>query len=284
MKKVAFVTDTGCGLTPAELESYGVYGVPLQITCDEVTKLEGVEISVDEVYDLMQQGKMLKTSLASMQKTEELFTQLKEEGYEMVFAVPICTGLSGTINMMRISAEEVGLEFDYFDCHVTAMVERYMCIHAKKLYDEGKTIDEIKAVLDQICDSTNTLLIPDDLQHLKKGGRLTPLAATLGGLLKIKPILQINKTTQGKIDVKDKVRTMNKAMSSAVSIMQETLGDGENAVITVAHVVCEDKGETFLNMMKEAFPKAEYHFIKLVSVVGVHTGLGCLAVQYFKKG
>ncbi len=281
--KIAFVCDTGSGLTPKELETYGVYGVPLQITCDDVTKLEGEEISVDEVYALMQQGKMLKTSLASMQRTQDLFAQLKAEGYEGIFAVPICGGLSGTINMMRICAEEANLAFDYFDCHVTAIVERYLCILAKQLYEEGKSLEEIKMILDQVCDTTNTLLIPDDLQHLKRGGRLTPLAATLGGLLKIKPILQINKKTQGKIDVLDKVRTMNKAMSRCVDIMKETLHEGEQASITIAHVACEEKGMQFLELVKEAFPKAEFNIIKLVSVVGVHTGLGCLAVQYFKK-
>lgn len=281
--KIAFVCDTGSGLTPKELETYGVYGVPLQITYDEVTKLEGEEISVDEVYALMQEGKQLKTSLASMQRTQDLFTKLKSEGYEGVFAIPICSGLSGTINMMRIVAEEIGLAFDYFDCHVTAIIERYMCILAKQLYDEGMSLENIKKTLDEICDTTNTLLIPDDLQHLKRGGRLTPLAATLGGLLKIKPILQINKKTQGKIDVLDKVRTMNKAMAHCVEIMKETLKDGENASITVAHVACEEKGMQFLELIKEAFPKAEFNIIKLVSVVGVHTGLGCLAVQYFKK-
>ena len=191
--KVAFVCDTGTGLSPAQLETYGVYGAPLQITFDEKTYLENVEINVDEVYAEMMKGKMIKTSLANMEETEALFTRLKNEGYEMIFAVPICSGLSGTINMMRLTAETVGLKFDYYDCHCTAILEHYLCVRAKQLYEEGKTLDEIKVILDQTTNSANTLIIPDDLMHLARGGRLTPATAKLAGLLKIKPILNINK-------------------------------------------------------------------------------------------
>ncbi|NBK97096.1 MAG: DegV family protein [Erysipelotrichia bacterium] len=282
--KVAFVSDTGTGLTPTELSKEGIYCIPLQITIEDVTKLEGEEISVDEVYSLMSEGKMLKTSLASMKRCEEVFQQLKVEGYDTIFAIPICNGLSGTINMMRLVAEELGLHFDYFDCHVTAVVEHYMIVRAKQLYEEGQSFTQIKALLEQICDSTNTLLVPNDLKHLQRGGRLTPFAATLGGLLKIKPILEINQRTQGKIDVLDKVRTMSKALQKTLdNIKQSIQNDGEGYCIAVTHVVSEPQAKQLLALYKEAFPKADYVFKPLVSVVGVHTGIGCLAIQYFKK-
>jgi len=282
--KVAFVTDSGTGRSIKEIEALGCYSVPLQISYDDVSILENEDLDIDGVYKLMQEGKLLKTSLAPVGKIEELFTRLKNEGYEMIFAVPICSGLSGTIDAMHLVANQVGIAFDYFDNHVTAMVEEYMVVCAKQMYDQHKSIKEIKAVLSDICDTTNTLLIPNDLQHLKRGGRLTPLAATLGGLLKIKPILEINKKTKGKIDVLDKVRTMSKALDRTIEIMKsEILDGGKDYSITVAHVVAENMGEGLLEKCKEAFPNASYNLIKLVSVVGVHTGLGCLAVQYFKK-
>lgn len=282
--KVAFVTDTGTGATPKELLEEGIFGVPLQITIDDVSKLEGEEITVDEVYQLLSEGVHLKTSLASMKRCEELFERLKQDGYDTIFAVPICSGLSGTINMMRVVADAYGLAFDYFDCHVTAVVQHYMVKRAKALYEENKSFAQIKEVLDAICDSTNTLLIPDDLKHLQRGGRLTPLAATLGGLLKIKPILQINKETAGKIDVLDKVRTMSKAMDKTLdNIKGHIPNGGEGYCIAVTYVLCEDKAKDLLARYMAAFPQAEYVFEPLVSVVGVHTGVGCLAIQYFKK-
>ncbi|MDF9825119.1 DegV family protein with EDD domain [Breznakia sp. PF5-3] len=282
--KVAFVTDSGTGLSVDEVEKLGCFSVPLQISYDDVSLLENEDINVDQVYDLMEKGKMMKTSLAPLGKIEDLFNRLKNEGYDMIFAVPICKGLSGTIDAMEMTAKEVGINFDYFDNHVTAMVEKYMVVRAKELYEEGKSIDEIKQILSQICNSTNTLLVPNDLNHLRRGGRLTPFAATLGGLLKIKPILEINKKTNGKIDVLDKVRTMSKALDTTLEIMKkEIFGEGEGYSITVAHVVAEEAARALIEKYKAAFPKANYDLIKLVSVVGVHTGLGCLAIQYFKE-
>lgn len=282
--RTAFVTDSGTGKSIQEMEAQGCYSVPLQISYDNISKLENEEITVDEVYSLMEQGKQLKTSLAPLGKIEALFTRLKGEGYQRVFAVPICSGLSGTINAMKLAAESVGLAFDYFDCHVTAVVQEYMVVRAKRLFDEGKSLEYIKELLGKICDTTNTLLVPDDLHHLKRGGRLTPLAATIGGILKIKPILEINQRTSGRIDLVQKVRTMGKALDATVDIMKrDNLDDGAGYNIIVAHVRCQEAGKALVEKYKKYFPAAKYSLIDLVSVVGVHTGLGCLAVQYFKE-
>ncbi|MFV0380627.1 MAG: DegV family protein [Breznakia sp.] len=282
--KIAFVGDSGTGLSISEIESAGCFSVPLQITYDTLSKLENEDISVDEVNALMKAGKLLKTSLAPLGKMEILFQKLKDEGYDMVFAVPICRGLSGTIDAMQMVANNVGIAFTHFDCQVTAVVEQYMLIRAKALYDEKKSIEEIKTVLQKICDTTNTLLIPNDLQHLKRGGRLTPLAATLGGLLKIKPILQIGKKTSGKIDVLDKVRTMSRALDRTLEVMKEEIATkGKNFNITVAHVASEEAGKDLLHRVELLFPEAKVQLLKLVSSVSVHTGIGCLAIQYFKE-
>ena len=153
---------------------------------------------------------------------------------------------------------------------------------AKQLHEAGKSIEQIKEVLQRIVHTTNTILLPSDLQHLKRGGRLTPLAATLGGLLKIKPILKINEETSGKIDVLDKVRTMHKAMDRVIEIMKSEHVD-DSYLITVAHADDEAEALVYMDKLKQAFPNATHQIIKLVSVVGVHTGRGCQAVQYFKQ-
>ncbi len=282
--KIAFVTDTGTGYTPNDLSMKGVYSVPLQIINGDKSLLELVEISISEVYELIGTGVTLKTSLASMELTEKLFSQLKEDGYTHIFAVPICSGLSGTINMMRLVASDKGLEFDYYDCHVTAYVQKYLIELSKQLSEEGKSFEDIKEVLDQVLQTTNTLLVPDDLKHLQRGGRLTPIAATLGGLLKIKPILQINAQTQGRIDVLSKVRTMKKALLSVVEqVKQDINSDGFGYDIHIAHVVNISLAKEFEKILKESFPQANISISDLVSVVGIHTGVGCIAIQYYKK-
>ena len=284
MKKVAFVTDSGTGLNVKEVEELGCYSVPLQITYGDKSLLENEEINVDEVYQLVKEGEMLKTSLPPLFKIEELFSRLKEEGYEKIFAVPICSGLSGTINAMVLTAKEIGIDFDYFDNGTTAMIERYMIVRAKVLYETGKTFTEIKEILNEICNHANTFVVPNDLHHLKRGGRLTALAASLGSLLKIKPVLEINIKTEGRIDVLEKVRTMSKALKRTIAALKEdNVGDGTGYNITIAHVLAEEQAKALLEDYKVEFPQANYNLIKLVSVVGIHTGPGCLAIQYFKE-
>lgn len=282
MMKIAFLTDSGTGKNVQELQQEGIFSVPLQISYDDVNAYDLEDMSIDQVYTYMKEGKTLATSLPSLGSIEDTMQKIKDVGYEMIFAVPICTGLSGTTNAMQLCANQLGIPFVYVDCHVTAVVQEYLIKLAKRLYEQGLEVDAIKEKLESIIATTNTILLPNDLHHLKRGGRLTPLAATLGGLLKIKPILQINATTKGKIDVVSKVRTMHKAMDEVISIMKQQ-GVDENYHITIAHAEDIEEAKVYEEKMKCAFPNTDLNIIKLVSVVGVHTGIGCQAVQYFKK-
>lgn len=279
--KTAFVTDSGTGETIEQLSKDGVYSVPLQVSYDHLNFNDALDITIDEVYEKMREGKMLSTSLPSLGKIEELFSSLKNQGYERIFAVPICSGLSGTINAMEMTAKELGLMFEYVDCHVTAVVQGYLIRLAKRLYEEGKSMEMIKEACAKVIHTTDTLLLPDDLMHLKRGGRLTPLAATLGGLLKIKPVLAINEQTKGKIDVAGKVRTMTRAMDTVIERMKQA-GVDAGFSITVAHADAPEQAEVYKKKIETAIQGAQVNVIKLVSVVGVHTGRGCQALQYFK--
>ena len=279
--KVAFVTDSGCEHNQQEMKALGIYSLPLQISNGSETILELEDASIEEVYKRVQAGELMKTSLPPLGLIEELFADLKKNEYDTVFAVPICNGLSGTINAMRLAAEENGLTFICMDTYVTAEVQFYCITLAKKLYEEGKSLDEIQTILQAVIDSASTLLIPVDLNHLKRGGRLTPLAATLAGLLKIKPILKIDKPTEGRIDVSEKVRTLSKAMDKAIDLM---IANGLNSdyELVVAYVLETADCEDMIQRIQNRVPGLKPRLIELISVVGCHTGIGCIAIQYFK--
>lgn len=280
--KIAFITDSGTGISSAEWEQEGIYSLPLQINDGDENFYDLENITIDQVYDRFRAGHILSTSLPSLGKIEALFQRLKDDGYEAVFAIAISEGLSGTLGALKMCAASLDITFEYVDCYVTAVVQAYMVRKAKKLYEQGKRINEIKRILEKLVHSTNTLILPDDLQHLKRSGRLTPLAAALGGLLKIKPLLQINEYTEGRVDVLDKVRTMSKAMDKVIDYMKK---DGVDASydITVAHVDDLETALILQGKLKEAFPEAQHHIIPLVSVVALHTGARTQAVQYFKR-
>ena len=160
-------------------------------------------------------------------------------------------------------------------------MQDYLITNIKKWYDEGKSHLEIQILVEKIINSTNTLLIPETLDQFIRGGRMTPLAAKLGQLLKIIPVLQINKKTAGKVDTLTKVRTFRKALSTAVDELPK-ITQVKTQLITIAHVANISEAMNLYHTMTERFPEATIQVIELPNAIAVHTGVGCIAIQYFQ--
>ncbi|CAM3702229.1 DegV family protein [Erysipelothrix urinaevulpis] len=280
--KTAIVVDSGSNYFNEGINQAGLYAIPLQIIEGETSYLESIEISVDEVNDKMRRGIRVQTSLPILGEIESLFKKIKDDGYDQILAIPITTGLSGTIQAMISAASFADIAFDYFDCFTTMHIELYCGLTARRLLNDGHTVDEVKVILNDIVDHSNTFIIPDDLKHLSAGGRLSPLAAKLGGLLRIKPILHLDRSTKGIIDPFDKVRTMSRALERVVTAFEEE-GVDENYQITLADVDNEKDAVQMEKLLKETFPKTEVVRIPLISTVSAHVGIGTIALQYFKK-
>lgn len=279
--KVAVVTDSGSNIYHQGIEMEGLFKLPLQISDGEKTYLEGETITIDQTYQLISEKKPVKTSLPPLGRIEELFETLKES-YDLIFAVPICTGLSSTLSAMQSAAQTVGVPFDFIDCYSTASNQLHLAICARKMFDEGKSVKFVRETLQEAAADSVTFVIGDDLPHLARNGRMTPMAATIGGLLKIKPILILNKETNGRVDVYDKVRTMSRAFDSVVEYFHK-MGVDENHLVCVAHVWSEEEGRVLFDRIKHDFPNTEMFFVPLISTVGVNTGLGCVACQTIRK-
>lgn len=278
--KVAFVTDSGTGYNKEYWKKRGIFSLPLQIEVNGKSYDEGEEIHIPDVLENLHKGIPMKTSLPKLGHIEDLFEQLKKEGYDTIFAVPICRGLSSTMNSMEMVAHMLELDFIGVDCYTTAVVQACMIEKAKKMWDEGNSIEKIVKELERIAASCDTILLVDDLNHLKRGGRMTPLAATLGGLLKIKPILHLDLETEGRIDVLGKVRTMSKAQDFVIERLKN-IGVNKDYTIILADVDAREASKKFGAKIEAAFEGIKIHYIDLVSAVSSHTGLGCLAVQVF---
>lgn len=280
--KIAVLTDSGSGLTQKEADELGIFYLSLQVICNGNEYLDGRNITTKEVYHFLHEGIMPTTSMPTMGSMEMLLQDIKAKGYDEVIAVPITSGLSSTFQVLKTVASQVGISMHLIETYTTCNIQRYVATSAKKLVDQGLEVKEIVERLQESIDQSNTLIIPDDLQHLKRGGRLTPLAAALGGLLKIKPILQLNQTSNGKIDVYEKVRTMSKAQQNAVlTFAQMKLDDSYE--LTVLHADSQEEGEKLQQLMKESFPNAPLYFGVICAVISCHTGIGCLGIQYIKK-
>ncbi len=282
MEKTAVLTDSGTGLTQKEAQEAGLFFLPLQVLHEDRQYLDGVSIQLHEVYDLLKQQAKLTTSMPPIGLVEETLTKIKEAGYDSIICIPITSGLSSSMALIQATAEEIGIKVHLIDCYSTCYLQRYLAMCAKQLADQGIAAEEIVKRLNDSIASSNTLIIPDDLQHLKRGGRLTPVAAALGGLLKIKPLLQLNQLCEGKIDVYDKVRTMSKAQEKAINTFVNEHVDGDY-ICSCLHTDALESGNALKEKLQAALPNTEIYFGYIGAVISVHTGIGCLGIQYMKK-
>lgn len=280
--KIAVLTDSGSGLTKKDTDALGIFYLSLQVICNGNEYLDGRNITTQEVYDFLHEGVMPTTSMPTMGSIEELLKEIKAQGYDEVIAVPITSGLSSTSEVLATVAKQMEMPVHIVETYTTCNIQKYIAISAKQLVDKGFTAQDILERLKESIQQSNTLIIPDDLQHLKRGGRLTPLAAALGGLLKIKPVLQLNQISNGKIDVYAKVRTMSKAQQQAVEEFAKASLD-DSYELTVLHADAKEEGEQLRQKMQESFPTSPLYFGLISAVISCHTGIGCLGIQYIKK-
>lgn len=275
--KVAVVTDSACGMSHLNIKMEGLFMIPLQITDGENNYLEGETITNDQCYQMMFMGKHMKSSQPSYGRIQEVFTQLKEE-YDHIYAVPLGKGLSSTLNTMELVAKEVDVPFTGMDCYSMANIELVCAVTARKLFDQGKSVEEVDRILKDMAEHSITLIMAEDLKLFAKNGRTTALAATIGGFLNIKPVLVITKETEGRIDILEKLRTIHKAFHFIVDKFEE-FGVDESYEFCIGHAWSKEYAELLESMIRERFPNNKLYVTDLICSGGVNAGLGCVATQ-----
>ena len=284
MKKRAILADSGCQIGLGEAVKEGIFIVPLGITIDQKTYLDQKEITSLEVFDFMNKtGKHVLTSQPATGEMLKVIERIKDEGYDEIIGLPMATGLSSTLNGMKIAADMCQIPIHLIDTKTTAGNHAYLVKIAAKLIKEDKETDEIIKILNDLINHSGTIIMAPNLDHLKKGGRITPAVALLGGMLKIVPVMELNYDLGGKIDTLAKVRTISIARLSAVNRMKELGVTKDEYIFTIEHVLCEDSANELKNKLFEIIGEGELTLRELPSVVGAHMGVGGLGIQYIKK-
>lgn len=284
MSQIAILADSGCQIEIDQFEKEGIFIVPLCITMKEKTYLDQKDISTIEVFKKMEKEDLtVMTSQPSTGVLIETIQKIKNLGYDEIIGLPIATGLSSTLNGMNVAAEMVNIPITLVDTKGTAGNQKYLVMTASKLVKEGKSSQEIANVLTHMVENSGTIILAPNLNHLKKGGRITPAVALLGGMLKIVPLMELNYEIGGKIDSLGKVRTLSKARHRLVERMIEKGVNEKDYKITIEHVLCEDSALEVKKLVQEHIGNADIELRELPAVVGAHMGVGGLGVQYIKK-
>lgn len=285
MSKVAILTDSNSGITQEEAEQAGIYVFPTPVYINDEVFYEGVDLTTDQFFARQAEGAEIKTSMPVVGDVIDKWESLLEE-YDEVVYVPLSSGLSSSCETAIMLAEDYDGKVQVVNNQRISVTMKLSVYDAKKLADAGKSATEIKEILEAMKFESTIYIMVDTLEFLKKGGRITPAAAAIGSLLKIKPVLQIRGE---KLDSFAKARTVKQAkqimMDAIAKDMDEVLHDptGENTIIAMAHTQNEEEIAKFKAEVEERFPGHDIFVDPLSLVVSSHIGPGALAVTCTKK-
>jgi len=286
MKKIAVVTDSNSGITQSQAKEMGLYVIPMPFFIDEKEYFEDITLTQEEFYQKLADDSDISTSQPSPDSVLALWDELLKE-YDEIVHIPMSSGLSGSCQTAIMLADDYDGRVQVVNNQRISVTQLSSCKDALKLIEAGKTAEEIKNILEEDKFNAPIYIMLDTLYYLKKGGRITPAAAALGTLLKLKPVLQI----QGeKLDAFAKARTSNQGRSIMINAVKNDIENRfgglkpEEVTIMLAYTFDRENAENYKKEVEEALPGYEVVLINPLSLsVACHIGPGALGITCIKK-
>ena len=289
MSKVAIITDSNSGITQAQATELGIYVLPMPFTMEGQEFYEDISLTQAQFYEKLEG----ETEIATSQPSPEAVTSLWDKvliDYDEIVHIPMSSGLSGSCQTAMLLAEDYDGRVKVVNNQRISVTQRQSALDAKALAEAGKTAAEIEQILMDTKMDSDIYIMVDTLKYLKKGGRVTPAAAAIGEILRIKPVLQIHGE---KLDAFAKARNIKAAKTLMVNAVkkniQENLGeipaaDAKNAPwIAMAHTQNEEEAKLWREEQQEEFPVYEIHIDPLSLSIACHIGPGALALTWTKR-
>ncbi len=290
--KVAVVTDTNSGITPEEAKELGVTVVPMPFLINDEEFFEDVTLNQQQFYEKLMSGANVSTSQPNIYSVMDIWQEVLKTHDQLVY-IPMSSGLSNSCETAQNFAKEFEGKVEVVDNKRISVTQKQSVVDAVNLAKQGKTATEIKEYLLNTSMNASIYIMVPTLTYLKKGGRVTPAAAAIGTLLKIKPVLQI----QGaKLDKFCQVMTLNQAKRKMIDQMLKDietrfkdLVEQNRFKIFMAYTYDKEKCLEFANEANEALKKynLKVELIDPLSLsVSCHIGPGAIAIagcEYYKE-
>lgn len=279
---VRILADSSCDLTAAECQARNIEIVPLTVTLEDGTVFQDGSVDLDRFYTHLVNCKILPTT---SQPSPALFAQLYQDAQEAgddVVVVTLSSGVSGTYQSACIGAQLAEYEAHVFpvDSQNLSLAHGSLVLYAAQLRDEGRSAAEIAAELNRVKPHLHLFAIVNDLNNLRKGGRLSAAVAFTGGLLGIKPLIQVQ---DGKILLADKARGLPGAYAAIFKHMSDYGGVSHRFGCYAAYADRPQQLAPILEFcQKNRFPVTLT--ARIGAVIGTHVGPGSLGMAYFDSG
>lgn len=275
--KVAVVTDS-TALYPSGEMPEGVTVVPLQVIIDGECFAEGGEqASPEAVIAAFAAKKRVTTSRPAPATLREVYAQLAAEGYAEILSIHLSGDMSGTFESAQLAARETVIPVVALDTRAVGPSVGFAAAAAVAAVRRGASATEAALVAKARAEATQSLIYVDSLEPMRRGGRIGTAAALLGSALAVKPLLTL---ADGRIVVKEKVRTAQRALARMAELAIDAAGEGP-VEVAVAHLAAEDRAEHLAAALSERLADQLALPVRCGQVgagLGAHVGPGMLAV------
>ena len=287
MSNIAIVTDSNSGILQSEAKELGIFVLPMPFFIDEKLHREEIDLSQEAFYQILSEDGDVSTSQPSPADITDLWDEVLKS-YDEIVHIPMSSGLSGSCQTAMMLADDYDGRVHVVDNQRISVTQKLSVFDAVNMAKAGMSAAQIKEKLTEEKLIASIYIMVDTLKYLKKGGRITPAAAMLGTVLKLKPVL----TIQGeKLDAYAKVRGQKQAKKTMIEAMkkdmEERFAEERKAglmELAVAHTNNFAEAESFKAELQNVFPDVPLRFVDPLSLsVSCHIGPGALAVACAKR-
>lgn len=287
LAKIAVMTDSNSGISQQEAKQLGIFVLSMPFDIDGQTYFEDISLTQEQFYERLKNDADISTTQPSPDSVMDMWTEILKE-YDSVIHIPMSSGLSGSCATAMAFSHEDEFEGKVFvvDNQRISITQRQSVLDALELIERGLSAEEVVAKLMETKMEASIYIMVDTLKYLKKGGRITPAAAALGTILRLKPVLQIHGE---KLDAFAKARTITQAKNLMINAIKKDIeeqlgGDITQMYLQIAHTQNEEEALKFKEEILAAFPdyKGEIVICPLSLSVSCHIGSGSLAIACSK--
>ena len=284
---IKIITDSACDLKREYIDKNNIalLSLILNLEGQAIKDDLGKSLSYEEFYNKMRHGATPTTSQINAHDFEEEFTKYIKNGDSIIY-ISISSSLSGTFNSANIARNNLIEEYpeakiELVDSSSVSMGQGLLVLKACEMRDNGASIEEIVEWIEENKRKVIHSILIDDLNHLKRGGRISGATATIGSLLNIKPSAYLD--DEGKLVQGEKIKGKKKALRFLANEVKERAVETENEVLYICHGDCLEEAEALRDIILQEVKFKDVIINYVGNVVGAHAGPGVLAAIFLGK-
>ena len=283
MKNYLIVTDTTSAMNGAQAKEYGIELVSLSVLINGVEYKDQIDISTEDLYQKLEEGCIPTTSQPNTGYLHELMEGWKAKNYEAIIIITCSSDLSGTWSGFNLVKNQLDMNNMYiYDSRQVGAPIMDMALAAKKMADEDHDVSEIFTMLEKKTKNSFSFLAPFDFKQLARSGRLSPVAAKMASILKVKALLYL-KEDGSCVDKYAMSRTESKIVRTVIDKFKEAGVNAQDYTLYISHADNEESALKAKKLLQDIFAGIDVVVNKLPAVLTCHGGMKCISVHYIHK-